>query len=108
MGIDLVEATLHKALGQAVVIIPNKQRYSAITFRSLEAEGEVTAVEGMDCRQEPGIVEVSVYPLPGDILLRHNDFRDRFGHAISVADQAEQAVAISERAARNLNILTKP
>ncbi|MEU5213360.1 ATP-grasp domain-containing protein [Streptomyces sp. NPDC020742] len=98
LGVDLVQAQIGAALGDAVATEPRHRRHSAIRF--LTADGPCTvgrpeeAVRG--AHAVPGVVDAALYRATGAAAGPPVDFRDRLGHVTAVADDPDEAGAAAE------------
>jgi S-sulfo-L-cysteine synthase (3-phospho-L-serine-dependent) len=107
LGIDLIDASLWKALDKRVCLLPTTKKSSAIAFRFLEHEGRVRTITGVkDALSIEAIIEAEIYLGIGETFVHHNDFRDRVGHVISLADSATEATLLAESAVQKLTIHT--
>lgn len=98
-GVDLVDAALRRALGQAVHIDSRPTHRSAIRFVVPEHEGTIIGFSGLDAaRNTAGIVEVTTRPQVPMAYRTHGDFRDRVGHIIASVPVPGEPLAVATRA----------
>lgn len=89
-GLDAVTAVVAAAAGLAPDLAVRHRRAASIRFVLPTAQGQWRAVRGLDeARQVAGVSEVALYREPAGELLLRGDFRDRVGHVIAVADEAD-------------------
>jgi biotin carboxylase len=104
-GIDLIEQTLRRVTGLPVNVEPARRRHASIRFLFAPANGRLAAVEGVeDARAAAEVVDVALYRRLGDEIALHGDFRDRVGHVMACADDAEAACAAAENARRAVRL----
>jgi argininosuccinate lyase len=97
-GIDLIRETLKLAVGQRVDLVASCRRHASIRFLLAPRDGRLSGAGGLvEARALDHVSSVMLYRSPGDVLSRQGDFRDRVGHVIAEADQAETAAAAAER-----------
>jgi biotin carboxylase len=93
-GVDLLGAQLAAVLGRRVRLAADRDRHAALRFLTVERHSVVRAAAVGDL---PSIVDVQVYREPGTPVRPAEDYRDRIGHVLAVADDArtcrEAAVA---------------
>jgi biotin carboxylase len=99
MGIDLVTSTVKLATGAQVDTSPNKAGAAAIRFISVDREGTLEGISGVEETQAmEGIVNVNLYKKPGTLVQKHGDFRDRVGHVIATGETTQLAAARAQLA----------
>jgi S-sulfo-L-cysteine synthase (3-phospho-L-serine-dependent) len=99
LGVDLVEATVRRAVGERPDLRPRRDDVASIRFLVPEREGVLGEVSGLaSARAQPGIVDVSLYKKAGDPLVLRGDFRDRVGHVIACGPDPASVAAAAEAA----------
>jgi biotin carboxylase len=96
-GVDLVTEAVRLVTGGRPHLDPTRRRHAAIRFLIPPHAGTLVAVHGAD-------ETVHLGKRPGDAVSRNGDFRDRIGHVLAVADDAEAAQATAEEALRRIFI----
>lgn len=108
-GIDLVSATILKAIGEQPSLEKKIDRYASLRFIIPPADGTLAKIDGIErANKVSGIVEVRLYCKPGDQVRRHGDFRDRIGHTIAAAETSAAACAAAEIAHNRINLTVNP
>lgn len=98
-GIDLIDATIQRVVGQMPALQPRCQHHAAIRFLLSPHPGRFTGLSGTSrAAAMPGVVAVHAYKAPGQIVSCHGDFRDRVGHIIIQGDSVAQTLAVAEQA----------
>ena len=96
-GVDLVRATLERAIGRRPRLERRKARSAAIAFALAEAAGTVAPA---DPRLVDEGVDVALMLPSGTRIEPRGDFRDRFAYAIACDPCGDAALARAEEAAR--------
>jgi biotin carboxylase len=108
-GRDLLAEALRLATGSAVAPWTKPDRVASIRFGLVAGAGIVTEVTGQrEAAAVPGVCDVRVYKEAGDRIDGHGDFRDRFGHVIAVAEDAEDSARQAELACARLGLTLRP
>lgn len=106
-GINMIEATINIACGDKPDLVPKWEKGSAIRFLDVPC-GTITAIEGVDeARAIEGVQEISFTKSVGDTVGEIGSSTDRAGFVIAQADTPEEAVAICERAIKQLKITVR-
>lgn len=98
-GIDLIDATLARARGEAVHLSPQRAGIACLSFFVLDRPSAV--VERFDAAaalEDPRVLEAKLYAATGTRLTQRGDFRDRFGHLITFAADRRAARSAAEEA----------
>lgn len=109
-GIDLHRASLQCALGRVPEVAPIRNTGAAFTWL-LTRSGVVTGIQGVEeARHMPGIVEVQIVAVEGDILSHVVDIpsRERGGFIMATGECAAEACARLEDARTMVWIKTSP
>lgn len=112
LGIDLLEIQLRFALGEAIpaeLLERHSDRATAIRFLTAEPgslrPGRVTRVGSLDpVLAAPGVVDASIYAVPGEVIRPVTVISDRRGFVIAVGDTRDDAVARADAAASLVEI----
>lgn len=97
-GIDLIRETLRLVVGEAPELEAERHRHASIRFLFAPRPGRLEAVEGMEAARAAGdVVDVALYRAVGEALTVEGDFRDRIGHVVACAGDAEAASLAAER-----------
>lgn len=110
-GIDLMDAAIRIALGEAPQLHPPQQeRGMATAIRFIVGNpGRITAIHGApSAAAMEGVVDVQLYKHIGDNLLALQDATARCGHAIAVGADVESAVARACAARDAIRVVTRP
>lgn len=106
-GVDLIDATIRRLVGQPIDLAPTRRSHASIRFLQPAMAGVLTAVEGMDeALSIAGVQEVVLYRRVGEAVALHGDFRDRIGHVIACGGR-EHAAAAAEHARDVISITVK-
>lgn len=107
-GVDAMQAAIRLALGQAADAAPRAQRGANIEFLRVPS-GRVVSIEGVDdARTMPGIAAVHLFHGVGDTVRALQDKEDRLGFVVALADDAEAALAQSQRASQRIRARIEP
>lgn len=88
-GVDMVLATVGKAIDVPVETTPKKLHAASIRFIIPKKEGVVTGVSGIhEAQAVPGVIDAHCKISPADQVSLENSFRDRVGHVIAAGDSA--------------------
>lgn len=97
-GIDMIEATIRTACGEAPDIEKKYNKGSAIRYFSTDC-GIIEAIEGVsDAEKIEGVREISFVKKVGDTVGKIGSSTDRVGFVIAQGRDASDAVSICERA----------
>ncbi|MEU1107029.1 ATP-grasp domain-containing protein [Streptomyces tibetensis] len=104
-GVDLVRAQVLAALGRPADLTHTRSATASIRFVtangdavvSTRTEHTVAAARAVD-----GVAEVAFYKTPGTSVKAPQDFRDRLGHVIAVADTPQRSREAAETAVRGM------
>jgi biotin carboxylase len=92
-GIDVVGCLVDMALGNDVVVEPERLRASTLVFPSAP-QGILRAVRGLDeARAVEGVSDIALYLAPGDRIAELRSGVDRLGHVIANGDDRDEATA---------------
>lgn len=98
-GVDLIEATILKAVGREPCMEKHRSESAALRFVVPELDGILTEVFGLQKAQAvPGIVSARLYRVLPQIFQLNHDFRDRIGHLLAVGPDRQTANAAVEEA----------
>jgi biotin carboxylase len=98
-GIDLVRETVRLVAGFPVALLVQRRAHASIRFLFAPHAGRLRAVLGFyEAVGRPHVEDVRLYRRRGDDLEVHGDFRDRVGHVIACAKDADTAALAAERA----------
>lgn len=104
-GVDLVTEAVRLVVGERPRLDPTRRGHTAIRFLLMPRSGTLEAVSGIDDAQAvDGVVDVRVTRTAGDEVSLQGDFRDRIGHVLAAADDAEDAQAAADRALGLLHV----
>jgi S-sulfo-L-cysteine synthase (3-phospho-L-serine-dependent) len=107
-GVDLVAATVARAAGRPLPQPAVGRGAASIRFLLPPRAGTLREARGLDLALAvPGVVEAALYGPLGRPVALHGDFRDRVGHVIAVAADAESAAAAATRALRSVHLLVQ-
>ena len=105
-GIDMIEATIRLACGEAPDLAPKFERGSAIRYLDVPA-GVITEISGVDeAKRIPGVREVSLVKGIGDAACGIGSSTDRVGFVIADAENANDAITVCSRAISNISVVT--
>ena len=91
-GIDLIGATVARAVGRPAPRVPLRSGAASIRFLVADSEGLLTAVDGVaEARRVPGVVEVGLTREPGQIIVPRHSFQDRIGYVIATGTDSTSA-----------------
>ncbi|MEV5210948.1 ATP-grasp domain-containing protein [Micromonospora sp. NPDC053740] len=91
-GIDLVDAVVARASGQAPAPAAPGTGHAAVRFLRAEQEGRIAAVQGTErARAVPGVVAATTSTAAGCSVLITNSFQDRLGCVVATGADPEQA-----------------
>lgn len=108
-GVNVLEEVIRLAAGGPVSAWAPPRRSAAIRFACAPCRGVLQHVSGESAAGGvPGVVDVKLYRSAGERLEQHGDFRDRFGHVIAVADDAEGAGRAADLACALLRAVVEP
>ena len=106
-GIDMIEATMRIACGQAPEIERKFNKGSAIRYFSVP-NGEIKAIDGYDeAMKIPGVVEISFTKQVGEMACDIGSSVDRVGFVIAQGETADDAALICEKALKTVSITVK-
>ena len=99
-GIDAMAAAIRLALGKPFMpTLPARHRAANIEFLRA-SPGRLGAIDGVEAaRQLPGIAAVHLFHGVGDMVGPFRDKEDRLGFVVALAESADEAIAVSQRAA---------
>jgi len=104
-GVDLIAGIVDLSAGHPLRIRRRHRRIACIRFLVADRDGVITAVTGADgTAMADGVVDVRLYKHVGEDVRCFGDFRDRIGHAISVAENPLAAIAAAEQALKCLSV----
>jgi len=96
-GIDMVDATMRIACGEAIDIQRKFNKASAIRYFYVR-KGRIKSIENVEiARDIEGVVEIAFVKNAGDVVGDIGNSSDRVGFVISQADDATNAVKVCER-----------
>ncbi|MFJ2444347.1 ATP-grasp domain-containing protein [Streptomyces sp. NPDC087658] len=104
-GVDLVRAQVVAALGRPADLTHTQCATASIRFVTADEDAVVgwrTEHTMAAARAVNGVVEVTLYKTPGTPVRPPQDFRDRLGHVIAVADTPQRSHEAAETAVRGL------
>lgn len=96
-GIDLIDMTIRNYLGLPVETRHRTGCAGVMRFMIVESESVFALPEDHAAEYGAAIKEIKLYIDPGAHLTKANDFRDRYGHVIAVAETYEKALASADR-----------
>ena len=106
--VDMVEASIRSALGQAPDVAPTLDRAAAIRYLSAEP-GKVTRVDGRDAATGmSGVQALDVEVDVGDTVVEVRSSGDRPGWVIAIGRGPREAVARAEAARDTIAVHTEP
>ncbi|WP_395367098.1 ATP-grasp domain-containing protein [Streptomyces sp. YH02] len=106
-GIDLVRAQVNAVVGRREDVAPGHARTASIRFLTADRAGtlgkdsEVTAAVA-EALTVDGVVDTALYRAPGERVSAAEDFRDRIGHVIAVAEALGQSGQSADAGLRSL------
>lgn len=92
-GINLIDATVARAMAQVPMLHPTCSRAAAIRFILATHAG---SIQRITCPEAPEGAEVTLYRCVGDAVAVHRDFRDRLGHVIAEAPTSAIAARLAD------------
>ncbi|WP_273795141.1 ATP-grasp domain-containing protein [Brucella intermedia] len=104
LGINLIEATLRRALGSQLDLRPTRTNGSSIRFLLLDQQVQQPRKDLLSyVRHQRHVADICFYstaatPRRGP----QGDFRDRTGHIITIGRDVEEATKAADEAVRNL------
>lgn len=112
LGVDLLEVQLRLALGEDVpdaLLARRAERPTAIRFLTAEpgtlTTGVVARVGPLEpVLSAPGVVDASIYAVPGETIRPVRVISDRRGYVIAVGDSRDEAVARADAGAALVRI----
>lgn len=106
-GVDMIQCTFSTLFGEQVQYEKTKSIGSAIRFIQGE-KGILDAIDGVEeARAMPGVQEVELYKVPGDLVKRPENSTDRVGHVIAVGKDANEAAKNAENALEKIRVCLK-
>ncbi|WP_051753614.1 ATP-grasp domain-containing protein [Streptosporangium amethystogenes] len=91
-GVDLVDAVIARASGQALAPMTPGTGHAAVRFLRAEREGQVTAVDGIDAAATAaGVVAVTTSTAVGRTVRITHSFQDRLGCVVATGSDTDQA-----------------
>ena len=97
-GIDLIEATILRAVGRPVSLEPGHDSAASIRFVMTTGHGRLCGLDFQRAQDSLGVAETLAYREAGTELTITGDFTDRIGHVITTGRDA----AVNAEAAVNL------
>ncbi|MEQ4722908.1 ATP-grasp domain-containing protein [Nonomuraea sp. B19D2] len=108
-GLNTVEAAIRLALGEPLTIDVTHRRIAALRILAAEADGVLTAVEGLaELRRMPEVVDVQVFKSPGEHVRAYTQAGHKLGYLVLVADTRELLEDALDRALRTLRFEIEP
>jgi argininosuccinate lyase len=107
-GVDLIEATIARVLGETPDLAPTRSDSAAIRFLFAARSGTVSLVTTEEAHRSPGVVRAEVTVPEGRRLAVTHTFRDRIGHVVATAQDPAEAGRRAERALGRLGVLIAP
>ncbi|NUR82555.1 MAG: ATP-grasp domain-containing protein [Nonomuraea sp.] len=108
-GLNTVEAAIRLALGEPLTIDVTHRRIAALRILAAEADGVLTAVEGLaELRRMPEVVDVQVFKSPGDHVRAYTQAGHKLGYLVLVADTRMLLEDALDRALRTLRFEIEP
>lgn len=108
-GLNTVEAAIRLALGEPLTVDVALRRTAALRILTAEADGVLTAVEGLDeLRRMPEVVDVQVFKAPGDHVRAYTQAGHKLGYLVLVADTRDLLEEALDRALRTLRFEIEP
>ncbi|HET9317300.1 MAG TPA: ATP-grasp domain-containing protein [Vicinamibacteria bacterium] len=105
-GVDLVAASIARATARPPPEDVAGHGAASIRFLIPPRAGVLVDATGIEAaRSLPGVVEAVLYRPPGQRVVLHGDFRDRIGHVITVAVDADASAAAAAHALREVLLL---
>ena len=107
-GIDMVKQTMAAQTGQKPAWDPVENNGAAIRFLTSKETGNLVRVDGFEtARKIPGVMEVSMIMEPGDALEGVRSSDDRVAYVVAQGKDAEDAIAIAEKALAQLLVVVR-
>ncbi|MFB6888408.1 ATP-grasp domain-containing protein [Kitasatospora sp. NPDC056327] len=102
-GVDLVAATVARAVGRPAAVEPRHRSYASIRFALADRSGTVTRADGRaGALILPGVELAELTVAPGTELRLTHSFRDRYGYAVATGPDSATAADRAARAAAHL------
>lgn len=108
-GIDLINATLRRVVGEQPSLHANGRGFASIRFVVPERSGRILTAEFAPRFQNKDVhIETEMYPFSNPYITQ-GDFRDRIAHAYAWGTNREQVAAAADETVRNCLItMTEP
>jgi biotin carboxylase len=104
-GVDLVDAVVARAAGQARAAVAPGAGHAAIRFLRAQRDGRVAAVEGLDAAaRAQGVVAATTSTAVGRVLHITHSFQDRVACVVATGGTADQAAECAMAAMRLVRI----
>ncbi|MET8327374.1 ATP-grasp domain-containing protein [Streptomyces sp. NPDC005181] len=105
IGVDLVDAVIARAAGQAPAPAASGAGHAAVRFLRAEQEGQVTAVDGIeDAVAAPGVVAATTSTAAGRTVRITHSFQDRLACVVATGPDADQATQRALSATRLIGV----
>jgi biotin carboxylase len=102
-GIDLIESLTAKAAGIHRPIRSTRSGSASIRFLVASSAGRLAGVDGESAaRAVPGVVEVGITGVPGQVVVPRHSFQDRLGYVIASTGTSSVAARAAEDGLRRL------
>ena len=104
LGIDLIEATLRRALGHEVHLRATRTCSASIRFLLCDQPGEEPSEDLISyVRRQRHVADIRLYSKAATLgRVVRGDFRDRIGHIITVGRDVKEATRAADEAVRGL------
>lgn len=103
-GVDMVEACIKIALGEAPITNPKLNKGSAIRYFDTKA-GKIEKVSGIDkAKTIEGIIEIVVLKNEGDTICDIKSSSERIGYVIAQSETNKQAIELCNEALKYIKI----
>ncbi|MEV0147992.1 MULTISPECIES: ATP-grasp domain-containing protein [unclassified Nonomuraea] len=105
-GLNTVEAAIRLALGEPLDITVSRRRIAVLRILTAEADGVLTAIEGLDAlKRMPEVVDVQVFKEVGDHVRAYTQAGHKLGYLVMVADTRGRLESALDEALRTLRFV---
>lgn len=107
-GVDMVDAIIKIALGEAPDLEKKYNKGSCIRYYMKPVVGKIKTIEGIEAAKNiPGVNWVHMMKEPGDMAVELRSSNDRIGFVMAQGDTSEAAINACETALNLINVVTE-